>query len=267
MSWDWKQWVAWMTMIAGYLIAAFLLGRGMPPPPPAPPQVPPAPPQVPPAPPQVPPAPPQVPPAPPQVPPGPKPVALRDAVLRLSIGNAGCSGAWIVAAEPRVLCAAHCAVQATAVAELPRAGLRWRLSLVYRDRDHDVSLWRLSQGDPPPPQYVFRLREDHPAPGEPVYQAGWGVATGNRQYAGQLVSCQHGWAKVRLHVSNGDSGGPIVDREGRVVSVVCCSVDGLLEGVCVPDVLDMLGGHVAGRTCWPLVPDLPGVVSPVRLAE
>lgn len=149
-----------------------------------------------------------------------------DTVVLLVAGPSLCAGS-IVAADGLVATAYHCVAESAGARVVLRDGRRFTGKVVARDPAHDLALVRF---DAPEGLPVLPLRGDLPTIGERVYAAGhpfgfnargtlagtlrWSVSEG-------IVGAVGDWfVQTDASVNPGNSGGPLVDAEGRMVGVV-----------------------------------------------
>lgn len=159
----------------------------------------------------------------------PRPHKAEDAILKLTMGNVGCTGTIIgplkaTDAKIHILTAAHCIkVGATGKATL-KDGRVLAFKCVSRDAASDAA-WLVADhpgGEFPNLPLADRIPDD----GEIVWHQGYGIdRPGNREsgtYRGMAANGQQ--CRFRLSVSPGDSGGGIIlDAQSRVISPVCCT--------------------------------------------
>lgn len=171
-------------------------------------------------------------PPPNHLPPGTDPGAKPDtpkAIVRLTMGNVGCSGTVI---GPRridgrwwVLTAAHCVERVGQHASMRLLdGRTAGLVVVSFDRKADCC-WMVTESNSD--IYPFAILVDStPAVGTPVWHAGYGVDKPGNTERGTLEAeaDSNGQIRFTLSVSSGDSGGGIVvTSDGAIVSCVCCT--------------------------------------------
>ena len=163
------------------------------------------------------------------VPPTETPPDPLNAIVQISAPGVGCSATII---GPRradgrywVLSASHC---------VNGLGQHWTarfrngrtigLRVVNYDRKPDYS-WLLTESNTEALPYAL-LADKTPEPGTPIWHAGFGIDRPGNRENGQTVSGPdaNGQIRMKLSVSSGDSGGGIIiDKEGKVVSSVCCT--------------------------------------------
>jgi hypothetical protein len=168
----------------------------------------------------------------PQPLPKPKPQATPDApaaLVRIQIGNSGCTATVI---GPRredgrwwLLSAAHCTkrVGDRGSARL-KDGRTFGFFVASREEAPDVA-WLVTETNSE--EYPFALlAQTSPKPGDKVWHAGYGVhVPGNREDGTvEAGPDQNGQIRYRLSVSSGDSGGGIcLNEKNEVISPVCCT--------------------------------------------
>lgn len=206
-----------------WIIAAILsivLGNQLPPilPPGSPPPV--SPPPV---------SPPPVTPIP--LPPVPdQPTAVPDpmnAILKLRLGNSGCTAVTIGGLKDLTgvcaVTAAHCVRGVGQVGQVTtKSGKTYECSVVRIDRRTDCALLQIKTSDVLP---FAKIATQLPAAGVKIWHAGYGVDRPGNTEHGEVVMGENrdGQTQFRLNVSSGDSGGPIYNAAtGEVLSVVCC---------------------------------------------
>ncbi len=152
-----------------------------------------------------------------------------ESIVRLSMGNVGCTGTIIGPLSPsdrqiEILTAAHCIkVGATGKATL-KDGRVLNFTCKTRDPASDAA-WLVA--DHPGGDFPYLLLADrNPDDGEVVWHQGYGIdRPGNREsglFKGSAANGQQ--CKFRLSVSPGDSGGGIIlDSQSKVISPVCCT--------------------------------------------
>lgn len=211
--------VDWLVAIGAAALAAFLARYGIPVPPIPPIEVPP--PII------------QLPPAPP-LPPGSGPDTQPDtprAIVRLSFGSVGCSGTIIgprrVDGRYWVLTAAHCVNRVGQQGTMRLLdGRTGGIQVAAIDKQADAC-WCVTTSNSD--QYPHALLADRtPAPGTPIWHAGYGTDKPGNRESGTVESGpdNNGQIRMRLSVSSGDSGGGIaITADGRIVSCVCCTTD------------------------------------------
>lgn len=154
----------------------------------------------------------------------------RNAIVRISARGAGCSATII---GPRrkdgrydVLTAAHC---------VRAGGEKWRIEFrdgktasftVNATDDTSDCAWGVTDEDIGELPFAL-LAERSPAIGERVWHSGWGIRVPGNLESGTVIGRRDSRNQIamRLSVSSGDSGGGIAQHsDGRIVSVVCCTV-------------------------------------------
>lgn len=175
-----------------------------------------------------------VPPVPPAMPdpPGPperKPDPLA-AIARISSSGTGCSATVI---GPRrsdgrwwVLTAAHC---------VKGKGQRWTMkfrdgrteaaTVASFDRKADWAMMITESNSAADLPFAL-LAEKTPPPGTRIWHSGFGVHIPGNREDGEVTGGRdsNGQIRMKLSVSSGDSGGGIVvDKDGFIVSCVCCT--------------------------------------------
>jgi S1-C subfamily serine protease len=158
--------------------------------------------------------------------------AWLNAVVLLRLGPGVCSGV-VVAPGRLVATAYHCvAAGGTPMIEL-RNGSVLRGQTVARDAAHDLAL--VSVPDLPADQAALPLRDGDPVVGDRVYGLGHPYATlaGGKLDGVLLWSATEGivsavgpWViQTDAALNPGNSGGPLVDEQGRIVGIVSRKLD------------------------------------------
>ena len=153
--------------------------------------------------------------------------AWLDAVVLLTIGGSTCSGTF-VAPGGLVLTAYHCVATGVPVRVETRGGEQGRGRMVAADEGHDLALVEVPSLGPAAP--VLALRVGDPALGEDLWALGHpfaGAASGPLEgtlrwsvTAGVVSAVGATFLQTDAALNPGNSGGPLVDTEGRVLGVV-----------------------------------------------
>lgn len=166
------------------------------------------------------------------IPPAPEPPpAIPDpmnAILKLRLGNSGCTAVTIgglrdvtgVAAVTAAHCVASIGQQGTVIT---KDGKTYKVTVIRIDRRSDCALLQISTSDVLP---FAKIATQLPAQGTGVWHAGYGIDRPGNTENGRVVTPegQGGQTQFTLSVSSGDSGGPIFNAQtGEVLSVVCCA--------------------------------------------
>jgi S1-C subfamily serine protease len=185
--------------------------------------------------------------------------SLLDAVVMLITGPSWCAGA-VVTQEGLVATAYHCVVEGGDPKVEWRNGRSVVGKVIARDPAHDLALIQV------PAEYVSRVlavRGDDPAVGEEVWGLGHPFASGvggkldgllRWSISRGIVSAVGEWyLQTDAALNPGNSGGPLVDGQGRIVGVVSRKLSGdnvafatrskhLLQLMAAPSKGPLLGG-------------------------
>ncbi len=185
-----------------------------------------------------------------------------DTVVLLTQGNAVCSGAFI--SEDTIATAYHCVLSGRRVhvqtadgrqgwALVQATNLAWDQAVLKLHEDVE---WRAGTW--------LEIREDRPEPGDTVYTIGHpygaaevpGFLSGTLRFAlsiGEVSVVGNRAVQFTTPVNPGNSGGPVIDEDGRLVAVVSRRIKGdglgfggLAEGIVVlldePNGMSPIGG-------------------------
>lgn len=153
-----------------------------------------------------------------------------NALGRIRFGSAGCTATVIGPRRPDgrwdVLTAAHCM---RGVGEKGTITLRGTtqsipITIVSHHKTPDVA-WAVTDGPHDDLPYAM-LATSNPAPGTPIWHAGYGVDTPGNREDGVVAAEENrdGQIRMTLSVSSGDSGGGIFRADtNEVISTVCCT--------------------------------------------
>jgi hypothetical protein len=181
--------------------------------------------------------------------------SLLDTIVQVRVGGSLCAGSVV---GPGVVATAyHCVASGRAPELTWRSGARARGLTLARDPDRDLALVAFA-GETG--LGTLAVRTDVPLAGEPVWALGhpYGTASGGALEGLLTWSVQQGivsavgpWAlQTDAALNPGNSGGPLVDREGRLVGVVSRKLPG--EGVAFAgrgaDLARMLADPAPGPT-------------------
>lgn len=150
-----------------------------------------------------------------------------DAVVLLVNNGAWCSGAFINDTG-LVATAYHCVASGRDTIVETRDGQALRAETVAVDPRHDLALIQLAEW--PSTSSVLQLRQEKPLQGESVYALGhplapyankpllhgtlqWSISSGIVSAVGQRL------IQVDAPLNPGNSGGPIVDKDGKVIGI------------------------------------------------
>lgn len=150
------------------------------------------------------------------------------AILKLRMGNSGCTAVCIggikeisgVAAITAAHCVGSVGQQGTVTT---KDGKSFSCTVVRIDRRSDCAVLQVQTSEVLP---FAKIATKIPPAGKATWHAGYGVDKPGNTENGEVLQGENssGQTHFRLSVSSGDSGGPIYDAEtGEVLSVVCCS--------------------------------------------
>lgn len=168
----------------------------------------------------------------PPAPPPQKPSDPVAAIAKLRVGSSGCTAAAILPrrADGRwdVLTASHCTggIGSRGVVTL-KDGRSFNVTVQARDTRSDLT-WFVSDrndlGDLP----FLKLADSDPPAGTRIWHAGYGIDRPTSREEGVIVGGPNsdGQIEMRLSVSSGDSGGPIMRIDtNEVIGAVCCTTN------------------------------------------
>lgn len=167
--------------------------------------------------------------------------ALTGAVVQVRSDNSG-GGAGLIWSPGLVVTNAHCVPRGAAVevSTSPEKGRRWReAQAIGYHPPHDLALLAVPSVAGPP----LEIRDaDSLRPGELLFAHGHPLGLRDAMAMGVLHdvardrrSGRPRWIVADVRLAPGNSGGPLVDAEGRLVGINSMVVNGL--GVAVPAAL------------------------------
>lgn len=158
--------------------------------------------------------------------------AWLDAVVLLKVGPSVCAGV-VVDGQGTVATAYHCVANGMRPRVETRAGGEYDGRVIARDPGHDLALVRVA--DLPADTPRLALRGEDPEVGEEVWGLGhpFPNATGGKLEGLLLWTATKGivsgvgpWMiQTDAGLNPGNSGGPLVDAQGRVVGIVSRKID------------------------------------------
>jgi len=145
--------------------------------------------------------------------------------LREAVEGLGAGSGVVVSADGLILTNAHVVAGATSVDVATTDGRTMGASVVSLDESSDLALIKASGGGFRPLEFAG---DDPPAPGQPLYvlgnlgdrgpQMGWARMGRHRRVRVGARPLEF-WSEVEAPVGPGNSGGAILDTEGRLVGV------------------------------------------------
>lgn len=138
--------------------------------------------------------------------------------LRTPDGSGSAWAAWTVRGETYLISAAH-VVGARARVAVGRSGDRWTGYVVRRDWTNDLALVRVAEEIAPPLWQTARV-QPQPRVGDTLVLVGSPYGLEGTVTTGIVSRVTYNEIQTDAAANPGNSGGPAVDREGRVVGVL-----------------------------------------------
>jgi hypothetical protein len=148
------------------------------------------------------------------------------------VTNDGFGSGVVISADGKILTNEHVISGASSIEVIFNNGLRLDAEVVRKDRYYDVALLQISvgKGYKPLPLAIgenigYEIGDDVMAIGTPIaidlgQTVSRGIVSGNRKHEERL------FIQTDVSVNSGNSGGPLINKDGKVVGIVTMKITG-----------------------------------------